>query len=105
MTEPYLYPISDALDEESKIDKRDDAIEAKALELRGDWHMRLWYDGTGWTWTLDDSQDDRLESEVCRTESEAWTGLREAVDRCSRKQAEAWMKREEEAIRKGYYEG
>lgn len=78
----------------------DDAIDAKALEIRSEWVMQLWQDRDGhWCWQIlgdcrgaGHFKEEVIADEVCRTESEAWVGMREGMDRASRKAAESWIK-------------
>jgi len=54
--------------------------------------MHLWYDGKLWSWEIIDADGDHLTGESVKTEGEAWTGMRQGMDKYTRKAAEAYFK-------------
>lgn len=92
--DPVIRDLSRHLDQESLAEAREDAIERKATELREEWSMELWQDSGDrqWGWNIVDAEGNDLANEWCKTEDEAWVGLREGMDRASRRVATAWLK-------------
>ncbi len=93
MNDPVIADLNRYLDDQDKADAWRDARDEKALEFREQYHMQMWQDPKDgeWYWAIMDGKD-TVADEWTKTEDEAWVGLKEGMDRATRKAAEKWLK-------------
>ncbi len=92
MYDPVEADLNRFLKAEDMHARWEEAVEKKAMELRGEWTMQLWQDeDSEWGWMIQNEDGEDVAQEWVKTEREAWQGLQNAMDSCTRAAAEEWL--------------
>lgn len=92
INDPIHSDLNRKLDADAKAEAYADALDARAEELRGQWIMQLFYDHEAkqWFWQILSGRD-CIADEWCKTEAEAWQGLRDGMYKHSKQWAKEWL--------------